>query len=145
MELMPWAAKAQGLIRERYRAVSAAAAGALPATQSAVTLAEARGIDLSAKPIRIAVRADMIEQYTAVWRRNSLPMSAVTDMRLALFHVIASAGNAHTDKDHLWHMETAAAICVADDSGVRFTTAHQIVDLADPAIEAAATACWEEI
>jgi protein phosphatase len=142
-ELMPWSAKAQGLIREQYAAVSAAAGGALPETAAAVARAAERGIELTALAERVGARASLVDRYTAAWRRYCWPVEAVTDLRLAPFHVLATEGAVHADKDHRWHMETAAAICAADESNVLFTTAHRVVDLADAASESEATAWWE--
>jgi protein phosphatase len=144
-ELMPWSAKAQGLIREQYAAVSAAAAGALPEAVATVSRAAERG--LAVKPLleRLTTRSSLVEQYTAAWRRYCWPVAAVSDLRLAPFHVLATHGAVHVDKDHRWHMDTVGAICAADDSGVLFATTHRIVDLTDASSEAEATAWWEEM
>ena len=40
--------------------------------------------------------------------------SRSTDLKLAPFHLLASEGHVHTDKDHLWHMDTLAEVCRAD-------------------------------
>jgi protein phosphatase len=50
----------------------------------------------------------------------------------------------HAGRDHLWHLETIARIRAAAD-GLLFPTGHRVVDLADAASEAAATAWWEEM
>ena len=144
-ELMPWSAKAQELIRSQYAAVSAAAGGALPATVAAVRAAASRGISLEPLAQRLEGRETMVRQYTAAYRRYCWPVSSVKDLRLAPFHVLATEEAVHADKDHLWHMEQARAICDADDSCVLFTTAHRVVDLTDPASEQEATRWWEEM
>jgi protein phosphatase len=51
----------------------------------------------------------------------------------------------HADKDHQWHMQTAAELCAADDRGVLLATPHRIVDLTDPESEVGATTWWEEM
>jgi protein phosphatase len=71
--------------------------------------------------------------------------TSVKDLRLAPFHVLATEGAVHVDKDHLWHMEQTRTICAAEESGVLFTTAHRMVDLIDPASEQDATIWWEEM
>jgi protein phosphatase len=49
----------------------------------------------------------------------------------------------HVDKDHAWHMETIATfVDQGADRGVLMRTPYQIVDLADPASEAAAIEWW---
>ena len=144
-ELMPWSAKAQELIRQQYAAVSAAAGGALPQAVGALRSADARGVAMDGLVDRFAARAQLVEQYTAAYRRYCWQVSSVTDLKLAPFHVLATEGAVHTAKDHSWHMKTIGAVCAADDSGVLFATAHRIVDLTDPASEAAATTWWEEM
>lgn len=143
-ELMPWSAKAQELIRNQYAAVSAAAGGALPETVAVLRAAAARGLAVEPLVERMESRERLVGQYTAAYRRYCWPVSSVKDLRLAPFHLLATEGAVHADKDHLWHMEQAGAICAADDSGVLFTTAHRVVDLTDPASEQAATDWWEE-
>jgi len=144
-ELMPWSAKAQGLIREQYAAVSAAAAGALPEAVATVKRAAERGLDVAPLLERFTTRESLVKRYTEAWRRYCWPVASVTDLRLAPFHVLATEGAVHVDKDHRWHMETICSICAADDTGVLFATTHRVVDLTDTASETEATAWWEEM
>jgi protein phosphatase len=92
---------------------------------------------------RFATRETLAERYTAAYRRYCWPVSSVSDLKLAPFHVLATEGAVHTDKDHTWHMATCASVCAADASGVLFMTGHRVVDLADATAEADATAWWE--
>lgn len=144
-ELLPWSAKAQALIRDQYGAVSAAAAGALPEAVSAVRDSAARGVDVGDLLERLCAREQLVARYSAAWRRYCWPVTSVADLKLAPFHVLATEGAVHVDKDHRWHMERATEIAAADDSAVLFTTAHRVVDLTDPESERAATAWWEEM
>jgi protein phosphatase len=143
-ELMPWSAKAQDLVRNQYAAVGAAAAGALPDTVAVLRAASSRGVAVDELLGRTETRASLVSQYSSAYRRYCWPVSSVRDLRLAPFHVLASEGAVHTEKDHEWHMAQAQAICAADDSGVVFATAFRVVDLSDPSSEAAATSWWEE-
>ncbi|GJG85936.1 hypothetical protein tb265_11170 [Gemmatimonadetes bacterium T265] len=70
-------------------------------------------------------------------------VASVADLKLAPFHVLATEGAVHADKDHAWHMGRADELCAADDTGVLFATAHRTVDLSDPATDSEATAWWE--
>jgi polynucleotide kinase-phosphatase len=144
-ELMPWSAKAQELIRNQYAAVSAAAGAAVSATASVLRAAQARGLDVAALVERMEARQRMVEQYAAAYRRYCWPVTSLDDLRLAPFHVLASEGSVHADKDHLWHMREASAICTAAESDVLFTTQHRVVDLTDGASEAEAVTWWEEM
>lgn len=143
-ELMPWSVKAQELIREQYAAVGAAARIALPKTVARLAEAGARGLDTGALLARYRERFDLAERFAAAYRRYCWPVSSVADLRLAPFHLLASEGAVHVDKDHVWHMETLAALCHADPA-LLTATPYRVVDLADPASEEAATAWWEEL
>ena len=140
-ELMPWSAKAQGLLRGQYAAVGAAARAALGETVAVLERAPAAtggGDDLLA---RTRTRAAMADAYVAAYRRYCWPVASIDDLKLAPFHLLASEGTVHVDKDHLWHMATLASLCRADEPFL-LATPYKEVDLADPASEAEATAWW---
>jgi protein phosphatase len=144
-ELMPWSAKARQLIRDQYAAVAAAATASLPEAVDVLETANARGIDTGEVALRYRMRAALVEQYAAAYRRYCWPVASITDLRLAPFHILATEGAVYVDKDHRWHMETASAICAADDTGVLLATPYRTVELTDVESEAAATAWWEEL
>jgi protein phosphatase len=144
-ELMPWSTKAQELIRQQYASVSAAATAALSETTAMLRAAQSRTPNLDGLLERFSERQALITRYTDAWRRYCWPVSSVADLKLAPFHVLATAGAVHTTKDHQWHLEAAGSVCAADESNVLFTTAHRMVDLADPKDEADATTWWEEL
>ncbi len=143
-ELMPWSVKAQELIREQYAAVGAAARIALPKAVARLAEAGARGLDVAALLARYRERYELSGRFADAYRRYCWPVASVADLRLAPFHLLASAGAVHVDKDHVWHMETLAALCAADPD-LLTATPYRVVDLADPASEEAATAWWEDL
>ena len=57
---------------------------------------------------------------------------------------MATEGDVHADKDHVWHMNTIGSF-VQESDGLLMRTPYQVVDLADPTSEAAATAWWESL
>jgi protein phosphatase len=67
----------------------------------------------------------------------------IEDLKLAPFHMLASEGAVHIDKDHLWHLETLAELCSEDD--LLHPTAHVTVDTTDAESERAGTAWWTEL
>lgn len=144
-ELMPWSAKAQDLIAHQYATVSAAALGALPVAVQALDDAALRGLEVGALRERFMARHALVEQYTVAYQRYCWPVTSVSDLRLAPFHVLATEGVVHADKHHEWHLGVAGDIAAADDSGVLFRTGSRRVDLTDPASEVAATTWWEEL
>ena len=141
-ELMPWSAKAQALIRGQYAAVGAAAISALADETSALEAAAAGGLDVGIWLESSRERQRMAADYVAAYRRYCWPVNSVADLKLAPFHLLASEGAVHVDKPHDWHMQTVARLA---DGGVLIATPHRIVDLADTASEAGATAWWEEL
>ena len=143
-ELMPWSAKAQELIRRQYASVGAAASTALGETLAALDAATARGVDVSGLAAAYAERAALAERYVAAYARYCWPVASVNDLRLAPFHVMATEGTVHMDKDHAWHMRTLGELTAAGGP-VLFTTQHRLVNVTDPESEAAAIAWWEEM
>jgi protein phosphatase len=143
-ELMPWSVKAQELIREQYAAVGAAARIALPKAVARLAEAGARGLDTAALLARYRERFELSSRFAEAYRRYCWPVASVADLRLAPFHLLASEGAVHVDKDHVWHMETLADVCRADPQ-LLVATPYRVVDLGDPASEEAATAWWEEL
>jgi len=143
-ELMPWSAKAQELIRQQYAAVGAAAGGALPQVVDALQSAARRDIDVTTLLERYQERRDLVTRFVESYRHYCWPVESVKDLKLAPFHVLATEGTVHVDKDHLWHMQTLADLATADGE-VLIATPNRVVDLTDPASEAEATSWWEEL
>jgi protein phosphatase len=133
-ELMPWSAKAQELIRDQYAAAGAAARGALPEAVAVLEQAGNPGGLLD----RFRTRLDLAARYETAYRRYSWPVTSAADLRLAPFHLLASEGVVHVDKDHLWHLSTLARLGLTP-------TRHLVVDLADPESESEAVRWWTEM
>ncbi len=149
-ELMPWSAKAQDLLRNQYAAVGAAARMALPKAVARLAEAGARGLPevaTAALLSRYRERYDLSGRFVEAYRRYCWPVNSIHDLKLAPFHLLASEGAVHLDRDHLWHMETLAELASAPeaDTGLILATRYRVVDLADPASEAEATRWWEEM
>ena len=140
-ELMPWSAKAQSLIAEQYAPVGSAAISGLTLAADIFAQAIARDIDTADLSDKFAARRDAAIGYDAAWRRYSWGVASVDDLRLAPFHLLATEGAVHDDKDHTWHMNTLAEICAAD-AGVLFMTQWREVDLADETAIADACTWW---
>jgi polynucleotide kinase-phosphatase len=140
-ELLPWSAKAGGLIRERYASVGAAGRAALPAALSVLDRVAARGLDVGGLRDRIELRSAEIAGYSAAYRAYVQPIDGLTGVTLAPFAVLAGAGLSFADKDHDWHLALADRLVAADP--VLFTpTRRMVVELADPAAEAVVTDWW---
>ncbi|MEV6842140.1 polynucleotide kinase-phosphatase [Actinoplanes sp. NPDC051411] len=140
-ELLPWSAKAGGLIRDQYASVGAAGRSALPAALGVLDRAAARGLDVAALRDRIELRSSEIDSYSAAYRAYVKPTDGLAGVTLAPFAVLAGAGVSYADRDHGWHL-TLADRLVTTDPGLFTPTRRMVVELADPASEAAATDWW---
>lgn len=143
-ELMPWSAKAQELLRQQYAPTGAAARAALPQAIANLEATPVMTDEISALLNEYRERLDLALRYIEAYRHYCWPVNSLDDLRLAPFHVLASEGRVHVDKDHVWHMETITRICVCDP---KFLTAtpFRTVDLSDSAAEQEATRWWEEM
>jgi protein phosphatase len=141
-ELMPWSAKAQELLRRQY--ASAAAAGLSSLAAALQSLAQAPGKEAAELHERFATRLAALGDYQQAYRRYCWPVHQLADYRLAPFHLLASEGKVHTDRDHAWHLQQLARLHAADP-GFFVATPHRIVDLGAAESEAAAIAWWEEL
>jgi protein phosphatase len=89
-------------------------------------------------------RQEAADLYVAAYQRYCWPVHALTDLKLGPFHLLASEGAVHSDKDHAWHMERLRKICAADEE-LMLATPYRIVDLTEPAQREQATAWWEDL
>jgi protein phosphatase len=140
-ELMPWSVKAEELVRGQYASVGAVAGAATNAALDVLRVTAARIDDAAPVAEAFAARAAMVTQYVDAYRRYCWPVTSLAEVRLAPFHVLASEGAVHVDKDHVWHMESIAAM-VRGGGPVLVTTPYRVVDLNDDASVAAATEWW---
>ena len=142
-ELMPWSFKAQELLREQYAAVGVAASTSLKVARQLLGQTEARGIDANDALPEIDARQHLAQLHSESYAQYCWPVASIDDIRLAPFHLMASEGQVHTDKNHLWHMNVSARLCQADP--VLFqATQHKMVRLDSPD-EIEATGWWEEL
>ncbi|PNY82921.1 polynucleotide kinase-phosphatase [Deinococcus koreensis] len=140
-EILPWSLKAGELLRGQYAAVGAAGNAALPAAVAALEGAAARGLDVGPLLERSRGRAADLAAYRDAYRAYVRRADSPAGVQLRPFHLLASAGAVHSDRDHLWHLQTLSALAEADPA-LFGATDHRVVTLADPASEAQATAWW---
>ncbi|NPC48835.1 polynucleotide kinase-phosphatase [Corallococcus sp. AB032C] len=141
-ELMPWSLKAQELLRDPYAAVGAASRAALTDVVSVLGQATARGLPLGELAARFTDKATDVQRYVEAYRRYCWPVTSLDDVRLAPFHLLATEGATHVDKDHVWHMETLARVCRADPSFL-VATPYRVVALEDADAVAGGVRWWE--
>ncbi len=143
-ELMPWSAKAQGLLEAQYAPVGAASRAALAATVDTLTQVMAATPSPQAQALldRATQRLADAQAYVHAYRAYCWPVAGLDDHRFAPFHLLASEGAVHADQTNLWHMETLGAL--ADADGLFLKTPCRVVTLDDPVSVQAAVDWWTE-
>jgi protein phosphatase len=142
-ELMPWSAKAQELLRLQYAPTGAAARAGLAAAIAALSSASGNP-EIASLADQFRQRSEAADLYVESYRRYCWTVHSLADLKLAPFHLLASEGQVHASKDHIWHMETLARICNADPA-LLLRTPFQVIDLTDKAEQDRGIAWWEEL
>jgi protein phosphatase len=143
-EVMPWSIKAQALLRTQYATVGAAARAMTHEAVVVLERAAARAADVGPLLDRTRDRAQLAAKYSEAYRRYCWAVTSVDDLRVAPFHLLASEGSVHVDRDHSWHLATLAKLCGLGDS-LLVATSHRLVDLTNPASEAEGVRWWETL
>jgi len=147
-ELMPWSAKAQELLKTQYAAVGAAGQAALPRAVASLSHAVERlGGEEKNKVEQVMGeyqrRLEHVGQFVAAYRQYCWPVSSLSDLKLAPFHLLASENGVHTDKNHTWHMDMLAKVC-REDPEVLLATSYKLVDVTDPCSAESGVGWWRE-
>ncbi|WP_434417859.1 polynucleotide kinase-phosphatase [Nannocystis pusilla] len=143
-EILPWSAKAQALLREQYAPTGAAGEAGLQASVAALRAAAGRGIEVAGLLAAHERRLEDVRKYRQAYRRYCWPVQGPGDYKIAPFHLLASEGRVHVDRDHVWHMETLARLCAAAPE-MLLATPYRVVDTEDEESCAAVIAWWEEL
>ena len=143
-ELMPWSAKAQGLLQDQYAAVGAAANASLSEAVALMQQAAANGAAIAPLLDKVQTRQGQVAQYVDAYRAYCWPVESLDDLKLAPFHLLATEGAVHVDKDHPWHMDMLAQIAQPDEA-LLMRTEHRTVDVTDADSQAEAIAWWQNL
>lgn len=142
-EVMPWNVKAQALLREQYAPVASAAERSLAAAQRAVAAAVERGIGLDGVSAELQTRSEAAVRYRAAYGRYCWAVESAADVRIAPFHLLATEGRAHFDRDHRQQMALFERLSAA--GGPLIATEHLAVQVGDPESCARADAWWRAL
>jgi protein phosphatase len=140
-ELLPWSVKAEQLLRDQYASVGAAARASLPAAVSVLSAASERGLDVADLLSRTTARAANADAFTDAYRRYCWPTDGLSGVQFAPFQVLASAGQAHHQQPHQWHLAVADRLVAVGDDLIA-ATGREFVDTTDPQAVARATEWW---
>ena len=144
-EVLPWSAKAQSLIETQYAGVGASAKTSLAAVADALSGGHARQLPGAAELLAgVTAKQEAIERYRAAYRPYCWPVHTLEDYAVAPFHVLASEGAVHVERDHDWHLGLIDRLCAADE-GVLQSTNRLHVDPQDEASVATGTNWWLEM
>ena len=68
------------------------------------------------------------KKFVSAYRAYCWKVTSIDDYKLAPFHILATEGAVHADKNHRWHIEQIEEICRADTKLFKMTP-YKIVDL----------------
>ena len=143
-ELLPWSAKAGGLLTGQYAPVGAAAVSGLSAAVAELTRAGERGVDVSGLLAGARSRADNAVAYRDAYRRYCRPTDGLRGVTLAPFAVLAAEGQSFATRPHSWHLEVADRLVAADPE--LFTATRRLeVDTTSEASVEAGIDWWTEL
>jgi protein phosphatase len=143
-ELMPWSVKAQALLLQQYAAVGAASRASLGSAVTLLEQAAMHGLETTQLLDKYRIQKRLAEQYVDAYRQYCWPVHSIADLKLAPFHILATQREVHSNKHHLWHMETIAEICKADDV-LLLATPYKVIDVTDPASLEEGIAWWQHL
>jgi len=143
-ELMPWSSKAQDLLRQQYAPTGAAARAGLAASITTLRATSRNVPEASELVGRFNGRLAMTEHYIEAYRRYCWAVRSLADLKLAPFHLLASEGSVHSNKDHVWHMTMLARLC-GSDPGLLLATPYKVVDVGDESSVKEGIDWWEEL
>lgn len=141
-ELLPWSAKAEGLIRSQYASVGAAARTALPEAITVLEAAAGRGLDVGDLLGRTRRRHANAARFRDAYARYCWPVSGLDGIRLAPFQILACEGRATAaEETHSWHLDMLSRLT----DPLIAPTRHVSVDLASQESRDAATDWWSAL
>jgi protein phosphatase len=123
--------------------VGASARGAFHQALLGLDQAASQDPEIALLRDRVRGRASFTDRFIAAYRRYCWPVNSLDDLKLAPFHLLASEGHVYVDHDHLWHMETLAALCAAEPQ-LLLATRNRRVDLIDAESQRNAIDWWSE-
>ncbi|WP_267617433.1 polynucleotide kinase-phosphatase [Gordonia bronchialis] len=146
-EILPWNIKGEGLVRERFASVAAAATAELDLL-AAELAAVGHRLDLGDRSERLAARRRDVDAFTASYLDHVQVGATVSDVRIAAFEVLAAGGAETTatfeNRSHAWHLEVADALAEADSS-LFAPTARMHVSTSSSRSRDAGAAWWTEL
>jgi protein phosphatase len=143
-EIMPWSMKAKELLKQQYAATGSAAKNSIAAAVDCLEVAKQLNGELGTLLELFKQKADAVEAYINSYRNYCWDFSGIGDLKVAPFHILATEGVAHVDKDHEWHMKTIKEFCEYDQE-LLIDTPMQILDMNAENGRARGISWWEAL
>ncbi|MCL1839208.1 MAG: polynucleotide kinase-phosphatase [Propionibacteriaceae bacterium] len=143
-ELLPWSLKSEDLLRDLYRPIADGARTMYDAALQQVASGMSRGLELGELQAHIEQRRANAAAFGEVIDRYAWPTDGLVGVQLAPFQVLASAGVAHYDKPHTWHLGIIDSLVAADSQLFR-PTRNIVVDTQNDQSKQEAVTWWEEL
>lgn len=141
-ELLPWSAKALGLIQGQYAAVGAAASRALPAVSQLLEQAAGRGLDVADLRARTSARGERAEAFRAAYVEYCWPTDGLEGLGFAPFQVLAAEGETLAlTRPHAWHLDVLGRLT----DPFLVPTRYRFVDLSSPRAREEAARWWLDL
>ena len=144
-ELMPWSVKAQELLRQQYAPVGTSARVALGEAVASLETTAERGVDVNRILENYRQRTEAATKYIEAYQQYCWSVQSIADLKLAPFHLLATEGAVHFDKDHLWHTQMLTKLCQSSEDDLLFATRYGIADLTDTTSQREAIQEWEKL
>lgn len=144
-EIMPWSFKAKELIKSQYAAVGACASYGLAQATAVLEKALANGVSCADSLEHFRKRAQCANKLKEAYRPYCWETESLEQYKIAPFHILATQGKCHFDKDHLWHMNKIAGFIENSQSSLLTATRHIEVDLSKEESIAKAKNWWLEL
>ena len=89
-------------------------------------------------------RVEATGAYVKAYRRYCWPVNSLLDLKLAPFHLLASEGAVHGDRDHNWHREILGKLA-EQDKEMLVAKLHRILSVEAAEEVSKAVRWWEEL
>jgi protein phosphatase len=143
-ELLPWSAKAKELLIRQYAAVGASATNSLQNAILALKETQNRGIEVGDLIEKYGQREINIAKYIKSYRNYCRETTDIEGLMYAPFHILATEGKTHFDKQHTWHLENIQSFCDENPTYL-MTTATKLLDLEDEKSVENAVQWWVDL
>lgn len=90
-------------------------------------------------------RLNAVKNFVKIYQQYCCSTKAIENLRLVPFHIMATEGRLHTNKDHFWHLETISKIVKEIPNSFLGRVEYRVVDLNNLKSQKESIDWWEEI